>query len=374
MVGRSPGEEHRSSTPLELFFDLVFVVAIAFAGSELHDEVASNRVDGVILSYALVFFGIWWPWMNFTWFASAYDTDDVAYRLLVFVQMTGALIIAAGVPMLFQDLDLKVALIGYLVMRLAAVTQWLRAARSDPDRKKSALRFAGGIASVQLAWIALSFAPADLLLAGFALLALAELVVPIWAERAAPTTWHRGHIAERYGLFTIIVLGESILAASLAIQTAADEDLGPLTTVIVGGLLIVYAMWWLYFEIPTEQLLSSLRRAFVWGYGHYFIWAAAAAVGAGLAVAVDQVTGAAAIGAVGARCALAVPVAVYLIGLWAINYLPLGVSGRQALTVPGAVVIILLAPLSPHSTLIIGLILAGLVGLKIARRRSTVAA
>ena len=97
---------------------------------------------------------------------------------------------------------------------------------------------------------------------------------------------------ERYGLLTLIVLGESILAATVAIQSAWRQARSAfaLTEIIIGGLLIVYSMWWVYFDRPVHDLLTSLRKAIVWGYGHYAIFAAAAAVGAGLAVAVDQAT------------------------------------------------------------------------------------
>ena len=102
MSARDRAEAHRTSTPLELLFDLCFVVAIAQAGSELHHGLAAGHVFDAVRGYLLVFFAIWWAWMNFTWFASAYDSDDVPYRLAVFAQMAGALIIAAGVPRAFE--------------------------------------------------------------------------------------------------------------------------------------------------------------------------------------------------------------------------------------------------------------------------------
>ncbi|HZB58785.1 MAG TPA: low temperature requirement protein A, partial [Actinomycetota bacterium] len=94
MVARTTDEGHRSATVLELFFDLCFVVAVAQAASALHHEVAEDHVGDGLVGYATVFFAIWWAWMNFTWFASAYDTDDVAYRLTTLVQIAGALILA----------------------------------------------------------------------------------------------------------------------------------------------------------------------------------------------------------------------------------------------------------------------------------------
>ena len=82
----------------------------------------------------MVFFAIWWAWMAFTWFASAYDCDDVPYRLLVFVQIAGALLMAAGITAMFETRTPNIATVGgYVVMRLALVVQWLRASASDPD-------------------------------------------------------------------------------------------------------------------------------------------------------------------------------------------------------------------------------------------------
>ena len=145
MLARATDEEHRTATVLELFFDLCFVVAVASAASALHHEVAADHVGDGVVGYVTVFFAIWWAWMNFTWFASAYDTDDVAYRLTTLVQIAGALILAAGVPEAMDDGDFAAVTVGYVVMRLAMVTQWLRAARTDPPHRASSLRFAVGL-------------------------------------------------------------------------------------------------------------------------------------------------------------------------------------------------------------------------------------
>ena len=96
MVARPTDEEHRSATVLELFFDLCFVVAVAQAASGLHHAVVDGHIADGVIGYLLVFFAIWWAWMNFTWFASAYDTDDIAYRLTTFVQIAGALVLRGG--------------------------------------------------------------------------------------------------------------------------------------------------------------------------------------------------------------------------------------------------------------------------------------
>jgi low temperature requirement protein LtrA len=138
MSGRDPHEAHRASTPLELLFDLCFVVAVAQAAGALHHDLAAGAIGHGILNYMIVFFAIWWPWVNFTWFASAYGTDDVAYRLVTFVQIAGVLVVAAGVPSAFEALDFRIMVTGYVIMRIALVAQWLRAAREDPDHRRTA--------------------------------------------------------------------------------------------------------------------------------------------------------------------------------------------------------------------------------------------
>src|SRR5919106_1118681 len=283
MTGRDPAQTHRAATPLELFFDLTVVVAIAQAASGLHHGLVEGHAGEVLVAFPLIFFGIWWAWMNFTWFASAYDTDDAIYRLAVLVQLTGVLVVAAGVPRALSEHDFGVATLGYVIMRLALVAHWLRAAASCPEGRRCALRYAGGLAVVQVGWVARLALPGGAGIAGFVVLVAVEMAIPYWAESAGRTPWHPGHIAERYGLFTLIVLGESVLAATVAAQVALDttSTFGDLAPVIVGGILTVFGMWWLYFDMPAEQVVARarnvfmerLRGAFLWGYGHYLVFA-----------------------------------------------------------------------------------------------------
>jgi low temperature requirement protein LtrA len=204
----------------------------------------------------------------------------------------------------------------------------------------------------------------------FIILALVELLIPVWAERAVPTPWHAHHVRERYGLFTILVLGESILSTSIAIQSASDGGpmSGDLLSVIIGGLLIVYAMWWLYFYQPARPLLmTSLRAAFAWGYGHLIIFGATAAVGAGLAVVVDQVTHHAEISATGAGLAVALPTAIYVLSLWLLHERPLAKNAVDTLLHPVTAVLILLAPFTGQAVLATGILLVILVAIRLVR-------
>ena len=268
MSGRDPGEAHRASTPLELLFDLTFVVAVARAGIELRDALAQGHAGHALAGYAIVFFGLWWAWVNFSWFASAYDTDDVPYRLLTLLQMAGVLVFAAGIPAAFEHFDFATVVAGYVIMRLALVAQWLRAARGHPEGRAGSLRYAVGFTVVQLCWIGWLFLPGSAKLAGLIVLVAAELTVPAWAEfggRATP--WHPGHITERYGEFTIIVLGEVIAAIATAVQDALGGSRASpgLVTAAAAGLLLVFALWWSYFKrSAAEEIGQSLRWAFVW--------------------------------------------------------------------------------------------------------------
>ncbi len=370
MMGRARDEKHRAATPLELFFDLVFVVAIAEVAAGLHHAIAADHVSDGILQYGLVFFAIWWAWMSFTWFASGFDTDDVPYRLAIFVQITGALILAAGVPAAFEELDFMIVTIGYVVMRLPMIALWLRAGLANPANRSVGLRMAGGIALVQVGWVGLAFTPAAWLLSGFITLALIELVIPTWAANNAEPNWHPHHMAERYGLLTIIVLGESILAISIAVRTvmAAGEFSSAVVPTVVGGLLIVYSLWWIYFDREADDALAEFRPAFVWGYAHFFIYAAGAAAGAGIAVSVDQATNHASIGAFGAGMAVAVSVAVFIVTLWFLHSREgNGLAGW--LKGPGAALLILLTPFTGQAVVLTGGILSALVAVKVIRNQ-----
>jgi low temperature requirement protein LtrA len=369
MTGRSPHEPHRAATPLELFFDLVFVVALARAASSLHHAVAENHLaDGLVL-FAMAFFGIWWAWMNFTWFASAYDTDDVPYRLLAFVQLVGALTFAAAVGERFAGAAYPVGVLGYVIMRVALIGQWLRAARQDPEHRVTALRYASGVAVMQTLWVGTIWMPESWRVGLFFTLVLGELTVPIIAERARATPWHPEHIAERYGLFIIIVLGESVLSASMAneaITSTAGFDQALLPGVI-GGLLMLFSMWWIYFDGAPVELLERRGGAWWWGYGQLFVLAGGAAVGAGIAIAADHATDHADISRLLAGMMVAVPSAVFLLSLWVLHELAGAYDGERWPTIV-ALLVILASPWTSQAALVSGLALTGLVATKLALR------
>ncbi|WP_328982351.1 low temperature requirement protein A [Streptomyces mirabilis] len=366
-MGRDPGEPHRTATSLELLFDLCFVIAVAQASASLSTAVTGGHYITGSLRFALVFFTIWWAWMNFTWFASAYDPDDVPYRLTVLVQITGSLILAAGVPRAFEEGDLRVITLGYALLRTALAVLWLRAARSDPGRRRTALRFAVGVTGCQIGWVGVLFLPAPAQLPAIIGLIVAELSVPVWAQSAGMTPWHPHHIAERYELFTLIVLGESVAAATTAVRGAFDRhhNAGALYLLAAGGLLMVFAMWWLYFARPAHTLLATThqahRKRFTWAYGHYLIFASAAAEGAGLAAYAKLITRRTDVPSPAAGVAITMSAAIFLITVWAIHVRPHQRSGAEQLAFPAVAVAVLVAGRSLAPAVIAGLLAAALV-------------
>ncbi|SDB86598.1 Low temperature requirement protein LtrA [Sanguibacter gelidistatuariae] len=357
MTARDTQQEHRASTELELLFDLTFVVAVASATAQLAHGIAEGHATTVLAPFLQVFFAIWWAWMNFTWFASAYDTDDVLYRLMTMLQMGGVLLLAAGVPAAV-DGDYRAVTLGYLVMRIGLVAQWLRAAREHPESRETALRYAAGISVVQVGWLLRLWAtdqglvPTGWQVPLFGALVVCELAVPVWAERPGSTAWHAEHIAERYGLFTIIVLGEGVLAASTGVQAALGSRgvSGSLVVIAVAGLVLIFALWWLYFLEATGDALARHRdRSYLWGYAHYGIFVALAALGAGLEVAVEQTGHHLTIPATVVGYAVAVPVATYLALYWAVHAPIVDRPRVRPVLLLGAAAAVLVLPLAAET-------------------------
>jgi low temperature requirement protein LtrA len=359
---------------LELLTDLCFVVAVAQAATTLHHGLVSDQVGHYVVGYAMSFFAIWWAWINFTWFASAYDNDDVAYRLLTILQIIGVLVLAAGIPGLVGG-QVMVPVLGYVIMRVALVVQWLRAARGDPAHRATCLRYAVGIVIVQLGWVSYIWVAHEEALRGpaYLILVLADVAVPVFAERAGMTTWHPQHIADRYGAFFIIVLGETILASTLAIEEAFSGDghgRGSVILLMGSGVLIVFSVWWLYFSREATEKLALIRtqhanQAFVWGFGHYFIFGSAAAVGAGLSARVEYWTHEEEISALTTGFGITVPVAALLVALWAVHLRRHDPSTRTAVPFGLAVLLILASTFTAYPEVITGLVLVVLLVIEV---------
>ena len=332
MGGRDRHQAHRAATPLELLFDLTFVVSFGLAASQLAHALAEGHYSVALLGFGLASFGICWAWTNFTWFASAYDTDDWIFRLVTMVQMMGVLVFAIGVPRMFasiehgEHLDTSIMVLGYVIMRLALVAQWLRAARQDPARRHACLAYAVLVSAAQIGWAALIFGHFSIartfIIIG--MLALIEVAVPALAERLdGGTPWHAHHIAERHGLFTIVALGEGVVGTVAALSAVVEHQGWTLDAALVGiaGTGLTFGLWWVYYMLPSAPILHEHRdRAFVWGYGQLLIVTSIVATGAGLHVAATFIEHEAHVGPLATLLTVAVPVAAFLGLIYALYY------------------------------------------------------
>jgi low temperature requirement protein LtrA len=250
--GHEPSDEHQV-TPLELFFDLVFV----FTMTQVTSLLADDPTWGGVLRGMLVLAALWWAWTAYAWLTSAIDVDEGGVRLVILASTAAMLVVALAVPGAFGD-DAVLFGAAYLLVRLLHLVLSGIVARDDPDRLGALLRFAPTAV----------FGPSLLVLAGFldgseriavwvvalAIDYLGPVVIGVGAGwRVAPE-----HFAERHGLILLIALGESIIA----IGVGAGFEL--VTGVIVGaalGIVVVSALWWLYFDVAAIIARRRLMQA-----------------------------------------------------------------------------------------------------------------
>jgi len=332
MRGRDPDEGHRVASPLELLFDLTFATSFSLAASQFAHALADGNYAAALLGFGFASFAICWAWVNFSWFSSAYDTDDWIFRVVTMVQMVGVLVVAIGLPRMFASIergehpDNSVMVLGYVIMRVALVFQWLRAAKQDPPRRRACLTYAIAISTAQVGWVVqilIDFSVArTILLSG--ILLLIELMGPVLAERKdGGTPWHAHHIAERHSLFAIIALGEGVVGTVAALSAVIEQQGWTVDAALVGiaGTGLTFGMWWIYYLVPSAQILHEHRnRAFVWGYGQMVIVTAIVATGAGLHVAAYFIEHKTHISPLATVLTVAVPVGVFLGLIYALHY------------------------------------------------------
>ncbi|MFE3592501.1 low temperature requirement protein A [Streptomyces niveus] len=343
MTGRDPEEPGRVSSPLELLFDLTFVVAVGTAASQLAEMLAGGHATQAIIAFVLAMFAICVAWISFTWFASAFGTDDWLYRVLTMLQMIGVVVFALGLPAMFHSveeggrLELRAMVIGYVVMRIAMVLQWWRAARQSPPFRQVGMANIRWTVIAQAGWIVVGFVelPLAAVFTAFVVLAILELVLPLLTQGGAGgTPWHPHHVAERYGLFAIITLGEAVVGT---VASSGDLLGGPNGTdwsgnavaVVVAGVGLTFGMWWVYFAVPFGDILARRRgRGYVFGYGHILLFTGIAGSGAGLHVAGLDLEHHSNLGPAAVVLSLALPVGLYLLMVYLLHTLLLTTADR----------------------------------------------
>ena len=317
MRSRDPHEEHRVATTLELLYDLTLVIAFGVSGVQMAHALAFGHVAAGLAAFSFVQFCTIWAWMSYSSFASSYDTDDWGVRSGVAVQMVGVIMMTTGIPALYEgfehgwQLHSGTIVVGYVVMRVSLVALWLRAARANPDQARACRIHALWIVLVQVLWVGTLFVHLNALSLFIVsvLLFTMELAVPMHlVRRYDHMAWHPHHLAERFGLLTIITLGEVLVGTAQSVTALYTEHGWSASAVVVlaSGVSIALGLWWVYF----------------------ILFASLAAIGAGLHVAALREEGHAVISSTGAVLSVAVPVAVFVIILYAlvvaVNLLALG--------------------------------------------------
>jgi low temperature requirement protein LtrA len=280
----------RRATWLELFFDLCFVAAIAALSTRLQLD---HTLTGA-LSFVGLFVAVWWAWMTFTWFATAWDNDDVAFRLFMLGAMLLVIVLAATIPDLGHEDGNKEAVFAtsFAGMQFLLAVMFVRVLPHAGEARLLVLRYLVGHLLGGLLFVA-SIAVEPPVRYWLWAAGVAELMtMPVVAVRAyTHQPFDSRHIPERYGLFAIIVLGESVVSVSAGLgEVRLNVDA---TVAAVVGFGIAAAVWWSYFETVSSSALdrSRLLASLLWGYGHFFVYAGIALLAVGVELAIGSAVG-----------------------------------------------------------------------------------
>lgn len=279
---RSTDDVERHATWLELFFDLVFVVAV----SELAHALVEHLTVGGVVSFVVLFVPVWWAWIGSTFYATRFDTDDVEYRVLTAVEMFAVIALAvnihAGLGATSQGFALS-----YAAVRAVLVLKYYRAIRHVPDARPLTTRYAVGFGVAALVWFISAFVPVPFRFALWGIGILLDIGTPLTAGRLhAEIPPHASHLPERFGLFTIIVLGEAIVGVVSGISV---QDWTPSSVLVaVFSTVIAFILWWIYFDNHDATAVRAAReegRIWVyqeWIYVHFPLVAGITAAGVGV--------------------------------------------------------------------------------------------
>jgi len=252
---RTALREGERVSPLELFFDLVFVLAITQCTALMIEHPTWGGVGQGLLVLAV----LWWTWVGYSWLTSVVDPEDDSVRMTIFVAMAALLVVALCVPRAFGNLALTFA-VAYGVVRTAHIALFMLASREDPGLRHSVNGLAVGTAiGVGLLAVASLFDG----LAQAAIWALAltlDVGAPYFAIDASGWRLAPRHFAERHGLILIVALGESIVAIGIAAELTLSAGI---VAAAVLGIGLVAALWWIYFDVVAvvaEQRLSDAEE------------------------------------------------------------------------------------------------------------------
>jgi len=278
--GLEPG---RRVTWLELFFDLVFVGAVAQVGTHLQEDYSPAG----LARFAFLFLLIWWAWLGHTAYSTRFDTDDAIQRVLTGLQMFLVAVMAANATGALDSRDSAGFAAAYAVMRFVLVGQFLRARRIHAARALT-MRYAGSCGVAATLWLMSALVPAPARYWLWAVALAVDLVTPLLSTRHLVRVPHdAAHLPERYGLFTIILLGESMVAVMGGI--ASQEYWSPrAASAALLGMGFIFGIWWWYYEGVDAVAHRPMRthgdglRFHAWSYAHLPLYLGIAVAGVGV--------------------------------------------------------------------------------------------
>jgi low temperature requirement protein LtrA len=282
----------RHATWLELFYDLIFVVVI----SQLAHNLDLDFSFYGFLSFLALFVPVWWSWTGAAFYATRFDTDDLGHRLLILLQMIGAAALAVNVSDGLGK-DSSGFALSYAAIRVILVVEYMRTGRSKPFSSASPLirRYTRGFLCAAVVWIISAFIPPPFRFVLWGIGLVIDFATPITARRLPQFAPHISHLPERMGLFTIIVLGESITGVVAGVS-GIEFDI--YSMIVLGlGLSIPFSLWWLYFDSVDGAPIRAVREKgrigvyALWLYGHFPLVVAFTSVGVGIRHIVSNVHG-----------------------------------------------------------------------------------
>ena len=279
-------QDERHATWLELFFDLVFVISIAEVVHSLEDY----RTLADFAGTAGLFVAVWWAWVGYTVYADRFDTDDLLHRVLVLAGMLAVIAMALSLHDALHGGSARFALTFVAVRGIVLVLNARARRHAAPARPLLNLYLAAFSVGASL-WLVsvLVPEPARYLLWGIAL--VIELSAP-WVGRRqiARAPIHTSHLVERCGLFTLIVLGESVISVAQGVATSAAKGdwTAAMAAAAVAGFLAVACLWWLYFDRIDDGAVRSVLRGLIWNYAHLPLLAGLVSVALGTEFAVRE--------------------------------------------------------------------------------------
>jgi low temperature requirement protein LtrA len=313
------GERH--ATWLELFFDLVFVVAIAQLAHVLHDELSWSGIR----DFAVLFVPVWWLWIDFSYFADQYDVEKGFYRFIMVGVMLGVIVLAITIPKALHGGSAEFATV-YAALRLVIIALYIQAWRFVPQSKELAARYTTSFSIAFALWLVSIVVPEP---ARFVLWAIALGIEisngPITYATIRSVPAQVSHMDERFGLFVIIVLGEAILAVTTGV---ADTNWQWRATLAgISGFITAASLWWMYFERADASVINwalrggrrALMLSYIYGYSHVLVFAGIVAIGVAIQTAIEAAATAESLAAE-AQTVLCGGVTLFLLGLSAVQW------------------------------------------------------